>query len=929
MRFLASQQDYGWFIVSIVWASALILWTRQARRERGWDWVVWSGLASIATAAIETCTQVSGLWPDQRFGIHPVADTVLGSVAALHVAGWCGVAFSRSSSGWRVALVGAGMVALAYGAAKWWFPERWLWLLPLCVAIPGSRLFWQWRNSPHAAGAILASAATVLLGSWGPISNALHVGRRWTELNPFGVVSLAAHAGAGAWVCLALWRQTKEPATEERADRVELNWFLALLAIWLGAGFALAIWSTRIAHATFAESLRAQAAIAGRSIDTAALQTLLGPAFKVDKVVSAVQPTGLRIDYGVSHALARADRSRIERQLDVIKAAVPKLRSLFIVTLRDGQVLGCIFPSSNFAPGGDLSIERRTTADDELAWRERSERFWGLVSTPYGDAIALWEPLALGDEMLGWLALEYSANEWLSHQAQARWQMFAITGLGVLAGVFAYLQRRHEREANRTRQHAQLTAAISVQKSAFLAKVSHELRTPIQTILGYAEWLERSSERAENRERAAALHQHTTLMLRLVNDLLDLGAIEAGSFRLAARPFAPAELVRHAFATFAPAADAKHLRLEVDIDPDAPAAVRGDSDRFSQIALNLVSNAVKFTLVGGVRVALRSTPDPGGELLRLEVSDTGPGIPDRQLRTLFEPFTRLERTSPQQGAGLGLCLAAALCRSMGGQLQVQSEEGRGSVFTATVRLPREESHRPAAVETFDLGGYTILVAEDNALIRELFSSFLTDCGAHCVAAADGIAALLEAERHAFDVVFVDLSMPRLDGIGVTRALRQYPPRSRPVRIIGVSAHATAAERDAALAAGMDDFLAKPTPLADLARAAQGDRARPSSPAPVAALPPIVERLREQFRLEIDAQTAALAAAVAAETWSEVRVQAHYLANSAVAIQDPELQAVCGALERAAAAGDAAGVRTLAARLDDALAPWRSPAPFPS
>src|SRR5688500_1252242 len=258
--------------------------------------------------------------------------------------------------------------------------------------------------------------------------------------------------------------------------------------------------------------------------------------------------------------------------------------------------------------------------------------------------------------MIGWLVAELEATRWTVTFTQARLQTMALVGAGVglWALAVAYRLRRESRDA--AEQTAAAAAAADRMKSAFLAKVSHELRTPIQSVLGYGELLAGAPLSDAHRVWLNALRSHGDIMLRLVNDLIDLGALQSGAFQLQIAPIPLRALINDCVAALRPAAAARGLALQVELAADIPEVVATDGVRLRQILLNLLTNAVKFTAVGSVSLTVRAASD---HRVQFVVSDTGPGIAPVLRGRLFQPFTRLDPTSG--GSGLGLALVHGLC----------------------------------------------------------------------------------------------------------------------------------------------------------------------------------------------------------------------------------------------------------------------------
>lgn len=449
----------------------------------------------------------------------------------------------------------------------------------------------------------------------------------------------------------------------------------------------------------------------------------------------------------------------------------------------------------------------------------------------------------------------------------------------------------------------------------FLALVCHELRTPLQTILGQGELLQREATNDATRARLAAIGQHGALMLRLVNDLLDWRAIDAGDFRLVPRPVDLGALVEQTVASCRPAAAVKGLALRCRSEPGAPRWVRVDGDRVRQVLLNLVGNAIKFTARGHIEVTLAAGTRGRGAELR--VADTGPGIARGEQAKIFRPFVRLRHASATEGAGLGLAVAAQLCRGLGGRLAVQSDGRRGTTFLARFAAPGCPPVPEPKVLAAPLvvPGRRVLIADDNPLVRELFAAYLGRLGARCECVADGAQALTRALDGDYAAVVLDLSMPGLDGFEVTRRVRAQ--RGSALRIVGASAHAGATERTRARAAGMDAFLTKPVELGALTAALGWTTAAVETGVDAA----MRAALRTQFRREAPAQRTALAAAWRRRDWAALERQAHYVHNSACVVGDEKLGAACAGLREAALEADECRVRHGWRRCVAALQPW--------
>jgi PAS domain S-box-containing protein len=378
-------------------------------------------------------------------------------------------------------------------------------------------------------------------------------------------------------------------------------------------------------------------------------------------------------------------------------------------------------------------------------------------------------------------------------------------------------RRQFEQALARARDDAE---AASRAKSAFLANTSHELRTPLNGIIGLARmaaepWLDekqRSSYLAQITDSAQSL-------AAIITDILDLSKIEAGRLQIELTRFDLVELLRSLEHTYRTLAEARGLTLAFDIEPGLEAPVRGDPLRVRQIVTNYLSNAIKFTTHGGVRV--RAGRLPGGMLagaLRIEVIDSGPGIEPEALPLLFKPFTQADQSTTRRygGTGLGLSICREMALLMGGDVGVESQPGHGACFWAVLPLPLDTSPPPPLQPpqaTDSLEGLRVLMVEDNAVNMLVAVAMLEAWGVNVTQAVDGREALAAVQRaHAagtpFDGVLMDVQMPVMSGHEATRALRQMPA-ARGLPIVALTAAALVTERDEALRAGMDDFLTKP------------------------------------------------------------------------------------------------------------------------
>jgi PAS domain S-box-containing protein len=405
----------------------------------------------------------------------------------------------------------------------------------------------------------------------------------------------------------------------------------------------------------------------------------------------------------------------------------------------------------------------------------------------------------------------------------------------------ATLRREAEQHLIAARDAAESARAT---QAVFLANISHELRTPLNGILGFAQVLRREKPLTERQARGLQIIEESGQhLLMLINDILDLARIEEARLELSPIEVDLPPFLQVVCDIIRVKAEEKHLKFVYEAAPDLPAAVFIDEKRLRQVLLNLLSNAIKFSDAGQVTLRARPVqPAPGRFAggLRFEVEDQGIGMNEAQQARLFQPFAQVAELQRREGgAGLGLAISRQLVRLMGGDIQVHSREGQGSVFSFEVEAPAPQ----APVQALDAGGPDIgvaaphptrtacaeetllahraavsgarvLLVEDNAINRELVLDLLSAAGVVVSIACDGQEALDMLERQRFDVVLMDCLMPVMDGYAATRALR-LRPELRALPVLALTANAMVGDRDKALAAGMNDHIAKPIKLEEL------------------------------------------------------------------------------------------------------------------
>jgi signal transduction histidine kinase/AmiR/NasT family two-component response regulator len=358
--------------------------------------------------------------------------------------------------------------------------------------------------------------------------------------------------------------------------------------------------------------------------------------------------------------------------------------------------------------------------------------------------------------------------------------------------------------------------AANEAKSAFLALMSHELRTPMNGVLGMAHALQLTELDLRQGEYVRTLIRSGDGLMSILNDLLDLSKIEAGKLEMEQMVFDPAELAHQVTALWgAPAAD-KGLKLVCRSHPRTPAYVLGDPTRVRQIMINLLSNAVKFTPQGEVSLEVRPGQALGGDL-EILVSDSGIGMTAEQQAGIFDAFNQAETSTSRRfgGTGLGLAICRRLAEAMGGDIEVESTPGKGSVFTVRLALPAASAPpkadaAPQGPEN-DLTGLRLLLAEDNAVNQAVARAILESVGVEIEVAVDGVDALERLRGATFDLILMDVHMPRMDGIEATQRLRagEAGPAARDLPVLALTADAMAGEEQRLMALGFDGLQPKP------------------------------------------------------------------------------------------------------------------------
>ncbi len=378
--------------------------------------------------------------------------------------------------------------------------------------------------------------------------------------------------------------------------------------------------------------------------------------------------------------------------------------------------------------------------------------------------------------------------------------------------------------------------AASMAKGEFLANMSHEIRTPMSAIIGLSRLLRAEKLTSAARGWARDISSSADGLLEVIDDILDFSRVEAGKLTLEIKDFAPRKILRSITGLLSPSAEQKGVSMHIQVDPHLPDRLRGAASRVRQVLINLVGNAIKFTDRGSVEILAAVDPPEDGDAaaqdgriwVRFTVRDSGIGISEQTRARLFLPFSQADASSSRRfgGTGLGLAISRKIVEMMGGEVGVRSRLGEGSTFW--FRVPFEKAVHPTSIDDSTSGdlsaalmhqkpraGLRILVAEDNDVIQKIAAVQLRAMGHRPEVVNDGAAAVEAVKQKDWDLVLMDCQMPKLDGYEATRRIRQMENSGRHVPIIALTAHAMDGDREKCLAAGMDDYIAKPFKPAEL------------------------------------------------------------------------------------------------------------------
>ncbi|SMC95611.1 ATP-binding protein [Sporomusa malonica] len=599
------------------------------------------------------------------------------------------------------------------------------------------------------------------------------------------------------------------------------RWLVAITVVvlttgWLGAGLAV-----KVAEDELRSKLLLRTATAAAIVNQE----------RVGRLTATPADTGT------------ADYEYLRQQLTAARSLNPDCRFVYLLKMVNGQVVFLMDSepetSTDYSPPGSPY----NAASEALR-----HIFLGskpFVEGPLADEWGVWVSgiAAVRDpadgRVIAVLGMDIDAREWQSGVQNARLIVFGVTA-AVLSVIFIVFYALHisavaARKVYLAEKQAKETAeSMSQAKSQFLAYLSHEVRTPVTGILGLGELLESTRLDGQQRDYVRAIAYSARSLLTVLNDVLDFSKIQAGKMTVESVNFEFWKVLTGVNTILQATAANKGISLTITIDPAIPLVVCGDPVRLQQVLLNIAGNAIKFTDAGGVDIKAECLRlDETAVNVKVTVRDTGIGLTQDEINKLFQPFAQTEGANTRKylGSGLGLSISSSLIKIMGGEFGVDSAKGIGSSFWFTVTLQTAQGNDVIndimlpdarneanllprwASEPVDRApdrAGDVLIVEDNSVNQQVFKLQLKHLGLTADLAATGQEAVLMAAKANYKLILMDCGLPLMDGFATTQAIREYESLTgRHTPIIALTANSLAGDREKCLAAGMDDYLAKP------------------------------------------------------------------------------------------------------------------------